>query len=399
MPERSATDRPRVLYLSAAPRVSTRDDAAEPGPRSHIVGTISGFRSCDWDVVPFIVGDHLPIGRGKTDGGSAKSLTRLLATDLFRLSSEALARLAVARHCHRLSLCYERAAALQTLGSSARRLSGAPWILETQALMWRDAIERRSLALRSLAQRREREAYRDCSLIVAVSEAVRRDVVDFAGVRPNKVLVVPNGVDVIRFAPPPCPRIVPTARLHLVFVGTIVRWQGLDRLVTAIAHARTAGVPIEATIIGDGAERRSLEEQIRIAGLEPWVRFTGRVPHSRVNELLSGADLGYSGQLRTSGHTMHHSPLKLYEYAASGLPFIASDFADARDVCPPSASWLLFDPDDSDGPLPAILSAWRNRSQLPAISAALRTTAVRRLSWHARVSAMLVDCKGLLGRA
>ena len=50
----------RLGFLSGAQRVSTRSDAEIGGPRSHILGVMSGFRHLGWSVNPFIIGDHSP---------------------------------------------------------------------------------------------------------------------------------------------------------------------------------------------------------------------------------------------------------------------------------------------------------------------------------------------------
>ena len=52
----------RLGYLSAAPTVSTRPDAASAGPRAHILGVVNGFRALGWEVRPWIAGDRLPPG-------------------------------------------------------------------------------------------------------------------------------------------------------------------------------------------------------------------------------------------------------------------------------------------------------------------------------------------------
>ncbi len=378
----------RLLYLSGAPRVTTGIHAPEPGARAHVLGTIAGFQAHGWSVDRLICGDHLPFGSGRTDGGRPKSWMRKLAQDGVRLAiGGAVSPVAASRR--RPDLCYERLAAFMALGRWARQRHGAPWVLETQALQWRDASERHAIALPRLARSIEYRAYRSADLVVAVSAAVAHDVIELAGVDPGRVLVVPNGVDTARFTPPDPPRSVPRDRLRMVFVGTLLAWQALDQVLEAIARVRAQGIPIEFDIVGDGAVGESLRARAAQEDLRSAVRFHGLVGMDVVPGLLAAADIGFSGHRPTSGRTMHHSPLKLYEYAASGLPFVASAYDDAIDIAPPAATGLLFRHGEPDELVRALQTAWNLREQLPAIGQELRRRAVERYSWRHRVATLL----------
>lgn len=381
-----------VLYLSGAPRVSTHPDSAEPGPRSHVLGTISGFESLGWRVRHCILGDHLPVRRGRTDGGRRKAAGMLLAMDLLRIGLDASGRMLAPLLAKDARLVYERLGLLQSLGQSCASRLNLPWVLETQGLMWRDASERHAVRLIDLARRRERAAYRNCAWIVAVSQAVKDDVVDFAGVPPDKVLVVPNGVHLGRFPPvgeiarPP-----PGDRLRIGFVGTLLPWQNLSSLLHAARASLDAGIPIELVIAGDGAEARPLRTLADELRLGPHMRFAGRIGYSEVPGFLHDIDLGFAGHRRTSGRTMYHSPLKLYEYAAAGRPFLASAFPDAREICPREASWLLFDPESPGELARSIAKAWERRQLLPGLGLELRARAEAEFSWQGRVAGMLAS--------
>ena len=77
----------RLAYLSGAPRVSTAPEAVLGGPRSHVLGVISGFESMGWEVRRFIVGDRVPrswVGVG-SERAVARGWFRALAADLLRL--------------------------------------------------------------------------------------------------------------------------------------------------------------------------------------------------------------------------------------------------------------------------------------------------------------------------
>lgn len=80
------SQRRRLGYLSAAPRVATRADAEASGPRAHVLGVMDAFQTLGWEVHPFIVGDQMP--RAVTHD-SERTLTtstaRTLVADIVRL--------------------------------------------------------------------------------------------------------------------------------------------------------------------------------------------------------------------------------------------------------------------------------------------------------------------------
>jgi glycosyltransferase involved in cell wall biosynthesis len=390
----------QLLYLSGAPRVSSLPSSPEPGARNHILGITTAFTRLGWDVRRVIAGDYIPRrlpSRGQAGAPPTGSFVSRCAADAARLSSHAiLSRLARIRS-RTASLIYERIGLLQCLGARSAE-SRAPWIVETQGLMWRDAIASRcSTNLRQLAMERERMAYRMATGVVAVSSAVRDDVIAFAGIPADRVLVLPNGVNTSSFQPPATQRAVPQSTLHVGFIGALVGWQGIDLLLEAIAKCRTAGIPVRATVAGDGPFLAPWQGLATSLGVNEQVRFVGRVSPELSPEFLGSVDLGYCGHGPSCGRTMYHSPLKLYEYMACGLPIIATDYPDARSVCPIGQTSLLFTAGNVSALTGSLTYAWLNREALPAIGAQMRSVAVNQHDWIARVQTLLDWAKHLLG--
>lgn len=398
---------PALGYLSAAPRVSTRPAAAASGPRSHVLGVMRAFEALGWEVRPFIAGDLLP--PGTSGSGSERALSsgtlRTLAADLTRLALGFVNSRRAVRRLGGVDLVYERFATLQTLGRAFQR-RGVPWVLETQGLFFEEArSERKSLVLTGPARRMEVAAYRDCDALVCVSHSLKELVVERTGADPQKILVVPNGVDTTLFDPERRSlrrRASETARagaLTVGFVGALLEWQGLDLLLRAVAALREEGVPVSAEIVGDGPDGERLRRLAGEFGVRKHVRFTGRVPMPEVPGCIAGFDLGYAGHSERSG-AMYHSPLKLYEYAAMARPLLASDFDDARSLSESArGAGFLFEPDNAEDLIRALREAYKQRDQLPEHGAALREACLREHSWEARVAGTLPHLQTLLERA
>ena len=381
----------RVGYLSAAPRVSTRDDAEASGPRSHVLGVIHALEELGGTVARYIVGDRMPaVVRARSERALQSSRWRTLGADLARIGLGAVhARRAAGELRGQVDWVYERAATLQSLGWALQR-QGVPWILETSSpVFYEAAAERGALVLDGLARRRELWAYHQCDAVVCVSRELR-DLLVEAGIPARKLIVVPNGVDTIVFDPErtrDAPR--PFPGFTIGFVGSVIAWQGLELLLEAVAELRGRGVDVAVAIAGDGRDRLACEARSRALGLAAHVAFAGRLHGSHVPRFLAGVDVGYSGQTLLQLGRMYHSPLKLYEYLAMGKPVLASAFDDARATVRDGATGFLFEPGDRAALVRAILTAHGARARLDELGRAARQDIVKHHSWRARVSGML----------
>jgi len=122
---------PTIGYLSGAPRVSTRPAAESGGPRSHILGVLSGFKALGWRTETFIVGDSLPPRLvAHSEHMMRANRFNALAADVSRLALRYLYRQQAWKKLGRVDWVYERFATFQALGKvfQCRR---AAWILET----------------------------------------------------------------------------------------------------------------------------------------------------------------------------------------------------------------------------------------------------------------------------
>jgi glycosyltransferase involved in cell wall biosynthesis len=375
----------RLGYLSGAPRVTTRSASDAAGPRAHVLGVIDGFERRGWTVSRYIVGDRMPEVVAR-DGESMLQRGRAwtLAADIARLglrgrhTGGAWSELGTS-----VDWVYERFALFQSLGSRFAR-HGIPWILETNALLTEEASRERSgVVLTGLSRRLEQRAYHECTALIAISQSLADRLVADMGVPREKIAVVPNGVDVHRFDPARVSTPRSAQAFTVLFVGSLVSWQGLDVLLRA-----SALVPdVNLTIAGDGPDRAALvalAQQLQIAP-----RFLGRVSPDDIPALIASADVCYSG------HSAFRSPLKLYEYMAMGRPVISSAVPDAKAALVDGQSGFLFAPGDVDDLARALRTAVSARECLDIMGQRARRDAVDHHSWDARVAAICAHVEAL----
>ncbi len=344
----------RIAYLSGSPRIATRDDAEVAGPRAHILGFVAALRRDGHMVDEFILGDLL--NRRVSGEGSLRMITggwlRQFAVDLVRL----VLRVTVARRARRhlegpYDVVYERFALFQQLGQSFQR-DGTPWVVETNAVISQEARrERNTLALHRLAAWLERRTYRQADLVVCISDALRDLLVEQADVPPEKIVVIPNAVDVDRFAAieTPAGEVADGADPVIGYVGWLTERQGLDQLIRALRELRGRGLAARAVIVGDGPDRPRLERLAADEGVADAIAFVGQVPWSDIPRWIGTFSVGYSGQRGVGGMPMYHSPLKIYEYLAGARPVVATNHPDAEvALLKPRAGWTFEAGNDED---------------------------------------------------
>ena len=147
---------------------------------------------------------------------------------------------------------------------------------------------------------------------VAPSQVLQRVYSETWKVKPSRVHLIPNGVDLDAFVPTKRPE-------RPVTIGTVAalrKEKRLDRLIDCFAE-----MPDQTTqllIVGGGPERAALEEQAKSLGDR--VRFAGE--QSNVAPFLNEMDI-YALSSDTE-----QMPISLVEGMASGLPVAATDVGD-----------------------------------------------------------------------
>lgn len=107
-----------------------------------------------------------------------------------------------------------------------------------------------------------------------------------------------------------------TDRPTLLYTGRLVALKNVGMLLCAAARARDSGSEFRLRIVGDGPERRRLEELAERLGLAPIVEFVGAVSHDQVLEELRGADAYVFPSLKEGG------AWSLMEAMCAALPVI-----------------------------------------------------------------------------
>lgn len=219
-------------------------------------------------------------------------------------------------------------------------------------------------------------------------------------VQPSKIMRTEWGADTGRFRPDargPVPFSRRSGDVIAVFAGAFRAWHGAVHLVDAIRRLRARGRnDIKAVLIGDGPELARVRD--RSAGVDG-VTLVGAVPHEAVAPILAAADIGVApfdvAAHPSLAHEFHWSPLKIFEYMASGLPVVAPRIERLADIVRDGSEGVLYDAANPDALADALenLSGEAIRHRL---GSAARARAVSHFSWSAhcrRLGSALEDAR------
>ncbi len=233
------------------------------------------------------------------------------------------------------------------LGVPAGRLARTPVIISSRRyladLEWYTIWKNKTI----------RAIYYLSTHIIVNSASVRQLLVERDRLSPEKIHVIYNGVDVDRFAGARGDRegllgsFGSGSKLIAVVANMYSRVKGHACLIEASRIVCRSVPSAKFVLIGDGAERRKLEQQVRQAGLEENFLFLGH--RQDVPELLSCCDLSV---LPSEAEAMPNSVL---ESMAAGLPVVATRVGGTPEIIVDGVDGLLVPPQDSQALAQAML--------------------------------------------
>jgi glycosyltransferase involved in cell wall biosynthesis len=257
---------------------------------------------------------------------------------------------------HRLAsnppdVIYERASLYATAGVSLARELNRPLLVELNAPLAIEQAAYRATGLGELAAQAERWTLAQADAVLAVSAPLREHAVSL-GVKPDRVHVVPNGVDAALFRPgPPDPKMRTRLGLGdgpiLGFVGGLRPWHGVEVLPALLGRLVQRHPDVRLVVVGEGPLRATLAGELRERGLAQSVVFTGALPHEAVADLIRQFDVALAPYPRPD-HAFYFSPLKLFEYMACGVAVVAAGLGQIAEVVQHGETGLLYPPGDLD---------------------------------------------------
>jgi glycosyltransferase involved in cell wall biosynthesis len=273
---------------------------------------------------------------------------------------------------------YERHSIWSYAGMEYAQQRGIPGLLEVNAPLLDEQRRYRGLVLESAAEEAVGRAYRAATDLLAVSDGVAAYLNRHPAVR-GAVHVVPNGVDAERFTPEVLPSRPAEGVFTIGFVGTLKPWHGVEQLVAAAARIDPSLGPLRLLIVGDGPQRDEIEAQAAALGLADSVELTGAVTSDDVPALLTSMDVAVAPYPQLE--EFYFSPLKIFEYMASGRAVVAASIGQIREVIADGSTGLLYAPGDLDALAGALTKLRVDAELCGRLGGAARSAVMSNRSW------------------
>jgi glycosyltransferase involved in cell wall biosynthesis len=226
--------------------------------------------------------------------------------------------------------------------------------------------------------------------VITVSQAAKGDLVHYLGLAPERITVIPHGVDPC-FAP--LPRDDPAAaavrrryalpEAYVLAVGSVEPRKNLPRVLEAIRLLRDRPATRDVALVHSGPEGFRPEDvgrAVRALHLDGAARFLGYVPAEDLRALYAGARaLVYPSLWEGFG-------LPVVEAMACGCPVITSRVSSLPEVAGGAA--VLVDPESAEDIAAAVAQLWAS-DDARADLVRRGLDQARRFTWHAAARATL----------
>ncbi|MBW2146706.1 MAG: glycosyltransferase family 4 protein [Deltaproteobacteria bacterium] len=173
------------------------------------------------------------------------------------------------------------------------------------------------------------------------------------------------------------------------YVGSLSSLEGVDVLMRAMTW-------IEATldIFTRSRPTPALKEMVTTLGLQKKVRFCGPLDHGQVPHELRQADCLVIPLPGENPVSMGSSPLKLFEYMASGKPIVASDVPGVKEILQDRRNAILFRASDPQSLAQAVL-VLQSDTRLAHRIAVNALADAQRYTWDERARSILRFLEGI----
>lgn len=297
----------------------------------------------------------------------------------------------VYNRCHRLSF----GAMLL-----ARRLR-VPYIVEYNSPL---AVIGRDMGMKpspsdALGDWIERTLIHRADMVIVVSN-VLRDMLLEDGVEDSRILVNPNGVNLLRFKRPGIESEAARMRKEILeriggsflvgFCGVAEKWHGLDVLARAIGIVASKAPETRFVLVGDGREMPTVRQILRESGMEGRTFLTGLLPFEEVPPILLACDALVSPHRdRISTRPFWGSPTKLFEYMACRKPIVASAVGQMAELLADGETALLVPPENPEALATAIARLSAETDLCERLAERAYLLLIERYTWDAHVRRIL----------
>ncbi|RUQ91062.1 glycosyltransferase family 4 protein [Legionella septentrionalis] len=215
----------------------------------------------------------------------------------------------------------------------------------------------------SLMKQLETWVASNADLVLTLNRPLCNELIE-RGVAAHKISLAPNAVDIQKFSPLPRDTFLShdlglTNNFTVGYAGSIVGYEGLDDLISAINLAKQTIPNIRLIIVGNGEALPRLKLQVQAGALQDYVHFTGAVNTNEVQRYLSLFDVICLPR-KPYKVCQLVSPLKPLEAMAMKIPLLISNVAALEEMATHGLTALIHQAGDSVSLADSLINIARN---------------------------------------
>jgi phosphatidyl-myo-inositol alpha-mannosyltransferase len=215
---------------------------------------------------------------------------------------------------------------------------------------------------------------------IAVSGAARHFISRYF---PGEYRIIPNGVDIERYASAEPIDELRDGTLNILFVGRLEERKGLIHLLKAYHRLRKRHIDARLLVVGAGPKLREYRRYVGLRQIRD-VEFLGRVNEAQKARYFASADIFCAPSTGQESFG-----IVLLEAMAAGVPIVASDIHGYKNVVQRDATGLLVEPRNHNQLAAALYTLARDPDLRHQLGEAGRAKAPE-YSWP-RVTEQVVD--------
>ena len=231
---------------------------------------------------------------------------------------------------------------------------------------------------------------------ISVSSEYLRMLALNYGLKKENIFSIPVGADLEQFNPDiDGSEIKKTYNINgplVLYIGQLHGAQYIDLFIKAANTVLHRNPEVYFMIVGEGFMEKPLRELVKELGIENKVVFTGSVPHHKIPEYISAADICVA-PFKDTKVTRCKSPLKIVEYLASGKAVVASNIGEVRRML--GGVGVLVEPDNFHSLASGILGLLTDKRLRGNLSTFARQRAERKYNWAVSASSLILAYKRL----
>lgn len=252
-------------------------------------------------------------------------------------------------------------------GALISKVSGVPFVLELRDL-WPESIVAvgaiKNKSIIKVLETLEFWLYKKAELIISVTASFKKELIK-KGIEKDKIKIIYNGVDTESFIPGG--GIKNNDLLKFLeenwcagYIGTLGMAHGLDTLINAASLL--VNEKINIVIVGSGAEREKLENEIREKKI-PNIRIFPLMPRSEAAEVLNRLKV-FIVHLKKNDLFKTVIPSKIFEGMALKKAILIGVDGEAREIIEEAECGVFFEPENENDLAGKLLTLKKNEALL-----------------------------------